>query len=233
MRSDPALDSIAADLNSVLERLAAYLEEQPNRPAWIDDESVTLEGGADPELLAAILYRYAMGPPALRDAIAAAQAAADALERKRSALVAQHGEKKAELLTALYACELGYRFGQPVPLEDCMALAAAGRRFITKRDRYLGHDGRHRTMRNDGHLDSHGFEKRLAAAIVHTRVTEDPKNNPLTVDVNGVFQKVVDEGRFPFSAKTLANYYYEETAWPGATPSKKDPSQDRKKPRKD
>lgn len=219
MKRNAELDSIAADLDSVLDRLGQYIQRQPNHPARLDDAPQDSKAIASPEILAAVLYRYAVGPPALRDAVVAAQAASNALERRRAALATQHDENKAKLLAALYACEMGERFSQPVPLEDCATLANTGGRFIARRDRYLGHDGHHRIMRNDGHLDKQGFEKRLAAAVVHTKIMEDPKSHPRTIE--GVFHQVVVEGGFAFSAKTLANYYYEETAWPAATPQTK------------
>lgn len=219
MKREDDLDTIAADLDSVLERLAGYIERQAPRPGVVDDEPVELKNTAESEILAAILYRYAMGPPRLRDAITATQAASDSLERKRESLVAEHGEKKAELLAALYACELAQRFTQPVPKSDARALAAAGNRYAKGHDKFFGGDTRvEKRGGGDEPAPLHPPNKnvpRLAnlrkwaveyAARLHE---EDPKRYPIG---RALFEEVTKT--FTTLKAGTVEADYQSSAWP-------------------
>lgn len=200
---DDELKAIQADLDSVLDRLAKYLEkgDAPQFSA-VDCHYESIE-----ELITAVIGAYTMhSNRSLGNALGAVLSAIDSVERNRAVLAGRfRSERTASVLCALDAVTLAQRLNTPLRKKYMNALIDPIQRYQNQQDHYFGEKA---GLPRFGRINSNHETKKQAAFLVYMFHRQDPKQYPIGPATWERVGKTVHLG-----PSSVRDAYY-DSAWP-------------------
>lgn len=168
---DDELKAIQADLDKVLERLEAYIDDKKTAYKLFEMESP--HGGNPKAEMRDALYLYLSdaGIEDIDSAISRASAERGAASLERYRTICEHGEEKGKLIFALKEISNArhktmleghsrYLMVQP---EDMANLAEMASRYLNQEDQYPGEYGSKQALKRKGRRARYTVEQREAA----------------------------------------------------------------------